>query len=126
MRYVLALLIKFVMTTVVLWGVLGGIFGVSFANILLISVLLTGGSFLIGDLFFLPKSGNIMTSILDLGLVLGGIVLLGNILYIIPDALWNASFISALGITIGELFFHMYMTNQVLVEKETTSYRERN
>ena len=50
MKTITALILSLVMIVAVLWIVLG-LYGASFANILLTSVLLTGVSF-IGDMFF--------------------------------------------------------------------------
>ncbi|GGA46814.1 hypothetical protein GCM10007416_19980 [Kroppenstedtia guangzhouensis] len=116
LRYVTGLLIKFVMTVVISWLVLGAFFGISFPAILTASVVLTGVSFLIGDLLILPKFGNAVATIADLGLVWLGIWVLGSFLFEQAVSLGAASFMSAFFIAIGEILFHKYMKNQVLMD----------
>jgi len=118
--YIKALFIKFIMITVVLWIVLGLYYGVSFTDILITSVLLTGVSY-IGDVFILPRIGNVFASITDFGLAMLGIWLVGSYIYEQPIALGTASFISALIITMGELFFHRYMEVEVFDKDSPTS-----
>lgn len=112
LKYVTALLIKFVMVTLVLWVVLGAFFNISFGDILITSILLTGAAFLIGDLFILPKYGNPIATIADFGLALLGVWLLGALLFEQPISLGAAAFLSAIVIAIGEFFFHMYLQKQ--------------
>ncbi|MFX3675145.1 MAG: YndM family protein [Paenisporosarcina sp.] len=118
--YMRALFIKFLMITAVLWIVLGLYYGVFFTDILITSVLLTGVSF-IGDVFILPRIGNVFASITDFGLAMLGIWLVGSYLYEQPIELGTAAFISALIITIGELFFHRYMETEVFDEDSPNS-----
>lgn len=120
MRYLTALFIKFAMCTAVLSMVLGGFYGVSFANILTISILLTGTSFIIGDLYVLPSFENTSAAITDFVLTFIGVWLLGSLMITETINLGVASFISAVFITIGEIFFHIYMDNRVLTNETHT------
>lgn len=52
------LLMKFVMITVLLWGVLGIFYEVSFTNILITSVVLSVVGY-VGDIYLLSKIGNL-------------------------------------------------------------------
>jgi hypothetical protein len=109
-----ALIIKFIMVTAILWLILGGMFEVSIENIFIISILLTGVSYVVGDLYVLPKFGNTAATIADFGLAFAGIWVLGSLLFEQTDDLAGAALISAAVVAIGELFFHRYMKKQVL------------
>lgn len=124
MEHIKALLIKFVLCTAMLFVVLGLFFGVDFGEVLTISVVLTGASYFIGDLWILPKYGNVSATIADFGLAFIVLMLLGGA--IIDDAipLFAASLISAAAIAIGEAFFHNYMANQVLTNANNNNNRQ--
>ncbi|AXF55229.1 YndM family protein [Salicibibacter kimchii] len=113
MNHVVALIIKFVMMTVILWLILGGFFGVSFGNIFWISLIMTGAAYLIGDLWILPQFGNVAGTLADFGLAFVGVWLLAALFEPAGNFGW-AAFFSAIIIAIGEIFFHMYMQNTVL------------
>lgn len=104
------------MVLAVLWVVLGWFYGVSFIDILLTSVVLTVVAY-VGDIYILPKVGNVFAAIMDFILAMAVIWLMGSFLFEGPIALGTASFISAIIITIGELMFHRYMKNQVFDKK---------
>ncbi|QDI90794.1 DUF2512 family protein [Salicibibacter halophilus] len=124
MNHVVALIIKFVMITAVLWLILGGFFNVGFGNIFLISIIMTGVAYLIGDLWILPQFGNVVATIADFGLVFAGVWALAAIFE--PTANFgSAAFFSAVIIAIGEIFFHMYVRNTVLNNPETTADNNR-
>lgn len=130
MKTITALIIKFIMITVVLWIVLG-LYGVSFAGILLTSVLLTGVSF-IGDMFLLPRIGNIAATIADFGLAFILIWLVSTYFVGQPVRSGMAAFISAIIIAVGEFVFHKYLQNQIFTdekvvpEKDFSSYQRNN
>ena len=117
MEHVKALIVKFVMTTVILAIVLGLFFRVDFGEYLSISLITTVAAYILGDLFILPRFGNTAATISDFILAYILIWAVGNgvIDEIIP--LGWASFWSALIIAIGEIFFHRYMKNDVLDEE---------
>ena len=124
MNHVVALIIKFVMITAVLWLILGGFFNVGFGNIFLISIIMTGVAYLIGDLWILPQFGNVVATIADFGLVFAGVWALAAIFEPTTNFGW-AAFFSAIIIAIGEIFFHMYVRNTVLNNPETTADNNR-
>lgn len=105
MKYALALIIKFVIHLAVLMMILGGFYGITFANILSISLLLTGISFIIGDLIILPSFDNTIAAVADFFLAFIGVWVLGYLLIIESINLGIASFVSAVFITIVEVFF---------------------
>lgn len=116
MKHIVALLIKYTAITAVLLIILGIFQDISIPRILLISLLLTGTAYLIGDLFILPKYGNMIATIADFGLSFFGIWLLTSF-FTDLDATRNigfSSFIAALIIGGIEVFFHIYMQKLVL------------
>lgn len=121
--YIKSLLIKLIMTIVVLWVVLGWVYGVSFTDVLITSVILTGVAF-IGDVYILPRIGNVFTSIADFGLALVVIWLVGSYLFEQPIPLWSAAFLSALLIMMGELFFHRYIESNI-IEKQISNPKDK-
>ncbi len=130
MKTITALIIKFIMIVAVLWIVLG-LFGVSFANILLTSVVLTGVSF-IGDMFVLPRVGNVAATIADFGLALVLVWLVGTYFFNQPIRLGMAALLSAIILAVGEFVFHKYLQKQILIdekvvpEKNFNSYQKNN
>ncbi|WP_259415799.1 YndM family protein [Bacillus toyonensis] len=126
MKHIVALLIKYTAITAVLLIILGIFQDISIPRILLISLLLTGAAYLIGDLFILPKYGNMIATIADFGLTFFGIWLLTS-LFTDLDATRNiglSSFIAALIIGGTEIFFHIYMKRLVL--RNDDNLRNRN
>ncbi|MCQ6304411.1 YndM family protein [Bacillus cereus] len=117
MKHIVALLIKYTAITAVLLIILSIFKGISIPKVLLIPLFLTGAAYLIGDLFILPKYGNMIATIADLGLSFFGIWLLIS-LFTDLDATRNIGvsslFIAALIIGGTEVFFHIYMKRLVL------------
>lgn len=113
MKHFTALLIKFVMVTLILEIILNMLTELTLIEILYISVALTVFSYIIGDLLILPASNNIVATFADAGLALATIYMfnyLWNIKYIsLYDAL-----VSAAVIGVGEWFFHEYVDKNVL------------
>jgi len=127
--YMKALLMKFVMITVVLWVVLSLIYDVSFTDVLITSVVLTAVGY-VGDVFILPKIGNVWAAISDFVIAYAIIYFLGSYIYEQPIALGTASFISALTLMVGELWLHRYMHTNIFEPKksnpkEKTGYYNR-
>ncbi|MCW1240677.1 MULTISPECIES: YndM family protein [Bacillus] len=126
MKHIVALLIKYTAITAVLLVILGIFQGISIPRVLLISLFLTGAAYLIGDLFILPKYGNMIATIADFGLSFFGIWLLTS-LFTNLDSTRNigfSSFLAALIIGGIEVFFHIYM--QKLVLRNDNELREHN
>ncbi|MFC3038680.1 YndM family protein [Virgibacillus xinjiangensis] len=106
-----ALLIKGLLTLVALYLVLGIGYGMSFWNVLIITVVLGAISYFAGDLGVLPKNGNMMATMSDLGLTFVVVWLLGMALSSIAwESMAVAAIISALVIAGAEYFFHIYIT----------------
>ncbi|MEB9614089.1 YndM family protein [Bacillus cereus] len=116
MKHIVALLIKYTAITAVLLIILGIFQDISIPRVLLISLLLTGAAYLIGDLFILPKYGNMIATIADFGLSFFGIWFLT---YLLTNSDFTrnigfSSFVAALIIGGIEVFFHTYMKKVVL------------
>lgn len=124
MRHLLALGIKFVMVTVVLLIVLTWIFDVPFVDTLLISLALTALSYAMGDIMIFLNAGkpenqstrntiatfaDFVTAFLVIWLI--GWLLTGQNIEMVTPAL-----ISALVISAGEWFFHVYVDQSVVPE----------
>ncbi len=126
MKHIVALLIKYTAVTAVLLVILGIFQGISIPRVLLISLFMTGAAYLIGDLFILPKYGNMIATMADFGLSFFGTWLLTS-LFTNLDATRNigfSSFLAALIIGGIEVFFHIYM--QKLVLRNDNKLREHN
>lgn len=124
MKYIKALLIKFIMMTAILWIVLGTFFGISFLDILTTSVVLTGISFIIGDLLILPKFGNMWATVADFGLAFFGVWALGSFLFEQPVSLETISFFLAVAITVGEFFFHGGLMKSLVLEGVSSTEKQ--
>ncbi|MCT4572034.1 YndM family protein, partial [Bacillus thuringiensis] len=79
MKHIVALLIKYTAITAVLLIMLSIFQGISIPRVLLISLFLTGAAYLIGDLFILPKYGNMIATMADFGLSFFGTWLLTSL-----------------------------------------------
>lgn len=126
MEHLRSLVIKFVMMTAMLAVVFGFLYGVSFGDILTISFILTITAYLVGDLLILPRFGNTAATIADFGLAYLGAWMIGAMIIEEPIRLGTASFLSAALIAIGEVFFHRYVVNDVINDKDTTQNRATN
>ncbi|MBE5107424.1 YndM family protein [Bacillus thuringiensis] len=126
MKHIVALLIKYTAITAVLLIILGIFQNISIPRVLLISLFLTGAAYLIGDLFILPKYGNMIATIADLGLSFFGIWLLTSLFTDLNSTrnIGFSSFLAALIIGGTEVFFHIYMKKLVL--RKDDELREHN
>ena len=92
MKHIVALLIKYTAITAVLLIILSIFQGISIPRVLLISFSY-GAAYLIGDLFILPKYGNMIATMADFGLSFFGTWLLTS-LFTNLDATRNIGFSS--------------------------------
>lgn len=116
MKHIVALLIKYTAISAVLLMILGIFQGISIPRTLFISLIITGGAYLIGDLFILPKYENMVATIADLGLSFVGVWALTNLVADInlTRNIGASAFFAALLIGVAEIFFHIYMKKVVL------------
>jgi hypothetical protein len=114
MKHFIALLIKFIMVTLILEIILNMLTEHTIIEILYISVSVTVFTYIIGDLLILLASNNTVATLADFALTLA-------IIYIF-NYLWNTRYISlydavvsATVIGVGEWFFHIYVDERVLL-----------
>ncbi|SEN21127.1 DUF2512 family protein [Lihuaxuella thermophila] len=127
MRHTSALLIKFLLTGITLYLILGLFYRVSYTDVLLTTVVLTIAGYL-ADVYLLPRIGNVFSTLTDLLLSFTVIWLIGTYFfdtdigtyYYKRDAmpLFEASTIGAIAISVAEWFFHRYLQRDTDV-KET-------
>jgi hypothetical protein len=126
MKHLWALVIKFIACFALLFVILGIGFDVSFQNVLLISVILGAVSYVLGDLFILPRTNNTIATIADIGL---SFVVIWFILDSFSDngtRIFWASLISSAGVGLFEYFFHKYMDTSVLNKNEPAERKGNN
>ncbi|KYD05698.1 DUF2512 family protein [Bacillus atrophaeus] len=116
MVHVKALAIKGIMTIIVLYLVLGLGFNFTFGDTLLMTIVLGVVSYLLGDLYVLPKWNNMIATVADFGLAFLVVWLMGMPLSmgLSPGMLALAALIAAIVMAIGEYFFHFYMMSKEL------------
>lgn len=128
--YMKAFLMKFIMITAVLWVVLSVLYDVSISDMLITSLVLSVVGY-VGDVFLLPKIGNMWATISDFVIAYAVIYFLGSYIYEQPVALGAASLNSALLLMVGEFFLHRYMHTNIfeprkpIVDKKAMYYYPR-
>lgn len=105
MKHLRAIAVKFLTSLVLLYIILGLMYDMSLTNVFLISLVLGLASYIIGDLFLLPRTNNTIATLADFSLAFMVIWILGESLTY-GDSLIVASLISAAGIALFEYFFH--------------------
>ncbi|MDQ0428836.1 hypothetical protein QOZ98_001663 [Planomicrobium stackebrandtii] len=124
MRHLLALAIKFVMVTAVLLLVLTVGFDVPFVDTLLISLALTALSYAMGDIMIFLNAGspenqstrNTVATFVDFVMAFLTIWLIGWLLTGQNFEMVTPALLSALVISGGEWFFHLYVDRSVVPE----------
>jgi hypothetical protein len=114
MKHVSAILIKYVMVTVVLSIILLYATNLTFSNILMISAVITVAAYLIGDLGILPATNNTFATIADAGLSLV-VLLLFNWVYPWADISFFDALLAAVGLAVGEWVFHKIIASPARV-----------
>ncbi len=112
MKHIYAVLIKYVMVTVITGVVLGGLTNLTFGDILYISAAVTILAYIIGDLLILSATNNTVATISDFVLSLV-VIYLFNFLWTTKMITFGDALITALVIGVGEWFFHKYVYNRV-------------
>ncbi|UFT98271.1 YndM family protein [Radiobacillus kanasensis] len=121
MKHVKALGIKFLVISVVLYSVLGILNQASLGDIFLISVLVTGVAYVLGDLLILKNFGNLMASLADFALSFFAVWLLTAGL-IQEEFSISISLFAAFLIACSEAVFHVYMQRKVLDVDEDAGF----
>ncbi|WP_099159169.1 YndM family protein [Virgibacillus ndiopensis] len=102
--------IKFIVTAIAVFSIFGILFNTTLINLFWISLLVTGISYLVGDLFILKRFNNITAIIADFGLAFLSLWLLGSI-FLTQTGLpiITLSAMAAFFITLCEPFIHAYI-----------------
>ncbi|MRH44680.1 DUF2512 family protein [Aquibacillus halophilus] len=124
MDHVKALGIKFIVIAIVLFSILAIFNNASLTNILIISILVTGVSYLIGDLFILRRYGNLIATVADFGLAFISVWLLSTLFFQVEYGIFSASLFIAFFISISEAIFHMYM-QRIVFKQDKEIYINR-
>ena len=113
-----AFLIKATATFLILMILLGLLFQYSLGDVLILTLIIGVVSYLLGDLMLLPRTSNITASISDFAIAM---LITWFYLANITSSTTNvflASFLTAFGITLFEVFFHRYLIVHTLQEKD--------
>lgn len=124
MSHFKALTIKAFFSLALLYLVLGLVFRMSFGNVLFITLVLGVVSYVIGDLFILPKTNNFVAALADFGLAFLIISMMSNAFTLGYDIL-TMSFIASLGVAVFEFIFHKRVASQV-VKEQRKGFESRN
>lgn len=124
MRHLLALALKFVMVAAVLLIVLTLLFDVPFVDTLLISLALTALSYAMGDIMIFLNAGkpenqstrNTIATFSDFIMAFLAIWLIGWLLTGQNIEMVTPALVSALVLSAGEWFFHLYVDRSVVPE----------
>ena len=124
MKHLLALALKFVMVAAVLLIVLTLLFDVPFVDTLLISLALTALSYAMGDIMIFLNAGspenqssrNTVATFSDFVMAFLAIWLIGWLLTGQNIEMVTPALVSALVLSAGEWFFHLYVDRSVVPE----------
>lgn len=122
MKHLKAIGIKFIAITIVMYSVLAGFYTATVGNIFLISILVTGLSYVLGDLFILPRFGNLTATIADFGLTFFSLWVLTSLFFQTDYGIVTASLFSAILVSSTEAIFHLYMQSKVLHNEDEALY----
>ena len=114
MKHIKSLGLKFLLTAVVLLPILIVYEEANFADIVMVSVLVTIISYAVGDRFILPRTGNLTASVADFGITFILIWGSGSLLISPTYPMIYIAFGTALIIGCIELFFHVHLEANVL------------
>ncbi|MGP3561257.1 YndM family protein [Geobacillus sp. BK01] len=115
MRHLLALALKYLLTTTVMFAILPLFLRISSAELLWFSLWVTLIAYALGDLYVLPRLGNVSATIADFGFVFVATWIgIGAFYDVAGGAIVSAAFFSALLAALGELLFHGYVLRFVV------------
>jgi Zn-dependent protease with chaperone function len=108
-NHVKAMIVKFLIVTVMLLLVLGMFYHIDLGEILTISIVMTLVAYVIGDLWILLRFGNVMATVADFVLAyfitwLLGVAIINENISLLVATLW-----SSIMIAVGESVFHPYV-----------------
>ena len=115
--YFKTFLIKFIMTTAVIWIVLG-YYGADILDIFITSIALTVLGF-VGDIFLMPRIGNMLATVGDFILAFAVVWLIGIYLFDPTVPVGRAAFIISILLIVGEMYLHQYIKMHILEPRIT-------
>lgn len=121
MGHVSALSIKIALVAFVLLTVFSIMYGYVLWNTLVLTFIVTGIAYVIGDLWILKMTNNLISTIADVGIGTLTIWIIGPFVLNDPVPFFLA-FVSALIIAVGEWFFHKYVDMAVFKRGEKRAY----
>lgn len=123
MKHIQLIVVKFLATLVLLYMVLGFGYGVTFGNVVLITLVVGTLAYLIGDLLILPRTNNTVATIADFAIAFVVVFLMTDFLTVGGNIL-TASFISAIALGVFEVFYHQYVAEALdFTESEPSPIR---
>lgn len=117
MNHIKAFLLKITLISAILFSILNVLYD-AMSSVFILSLIIAVAGYLIGDLFILPKFGDSPAVIADFLLCLGVILGFGLIVIDRSFVFITIAFLAAFLIAVTEAFFHYYIHNQVLEERQ--------
>lgn len=115
MKHIGALLLKFVLTSVILEIFLLAFTNLNYGSIFTIAVTITVLSYFIGDIAILPRTDNMIATIADVGLSFVTLLLF-NMIYTGAVIPFYTALFASLVLGLGEWFFHRFMARSIIPE----------
>ncbi len=116
MKHIGAMLLKFVMVSVILEIFLLALTNLNFGKIFSISITITVLSYFIGDLAILPRSDNTVATVADVCLSFVTLLMF-NLVYTGAVIPFFTALIASLGLGAGEWLFHKFMVGSIIPER---------
>ena len=117
MEHLKAIGIKWIYTTIILLSLLAMFDAITLQQILIISFIITGVTYIVGDLMVLPSLGNLITTIIDFGLIFLSVWMLVALFLEQTATIVLVSAAVAYFFSMCEALFHAYMKERVLPKK---------
>lgn len=114
MNYAKAFILKLLMIFVVLFLSLNLLFNVSLFHVVMLSLIISVTSFILGDFFILPAFENWGATLADFFLVVIAIRIYGMNFFIESLPTLGTVGLIALIISVGEIFYHIYIDRHFL------------
>lgn len=121
MNHAKALGIKWIFIAIITFSLFGIFYNVSLTSLFSISVIVTGISYIVGDLLILPRVGNVFATLLDFGLSFILFALLSSVLIPTTMPIMLASLAGAFFSASIEPLFHAYMQEKVFIDEPEES-----
>ena len=117
MKNAIALLVKFVVTLVAAWIVFSTFGTTTYYAVMIIAAAATLLNFAIGDMFVLKTFGNATASIIN-GIISAAAAYLILVFYPLTYFSTTSIYVFAVIVAVAEFFYHMYLLNSHIVERE--------